>query len=619
MFRRRRWALVTGVAAGLLALAGGIRSAATGAESRPAARAVPLWTEDFESPGAASRWRFSNGPEFPGASGAFKVVSTPVHGGKFAGRLDFDFAKGGGYVAAETDFPAGIVGRGVSFWASLSVPGPEIRLRIVDETGQTFQSRFRAPFTAEWTACHVRTGDFEESWGGAGDGVFHGAITGLSVVAVRGAARYPKGALSIDDLRIVASGAAEVDPFGPESPALSRTGRISDFVGVQANFITHFPLDTKQLDLAKDAGFGFVRGPLAWERVETSKGRYDFSKWDELVRALGARGLGSYLILSENNPLYYDGPGAYDYKWGPRTAAARQAFAAFAREAARHFAGRKVVLEIWNEPNVPAFWHPAPDARLYALLAKDAVAAVKNAGLKIPVIAGATSTIDLAFLENLARYGGLARADAVSVHPYRTTNPETFFSQFAIAEQAVRDDTARAGLPFWNGEWGYSSTWFGGRTAAAYRMQALYVIRLILTGIERRIGRTVIYNLKDDGDSAGDSEHNFGLLRNRTLAAKPAYLAVKAFRDLQPSGVVSIGSIDTHDRCVHGLLIRRGQAKLAALWTDRPGREAVLLVPDRAGMKAYSMSGSPLGLAKSGTRRIVRLSEDKGPVYLKIG
>jgi hypothetical protein len=610
---------VSGAVAGLFVLAGIILFMAPGAASLSRNRATPLWSEDFESADAAGRWRFSNGPEFPGASGAFKVVASPVHGGKRAGRLDFDFRKGGSYVETQTLFPAAVAGEGVSFWASLSVPGAEIRLRIVDETNQTFQSRFHTPFPAEWTEYHVRVGDFEESWGGAGDGVIHGALKGLSVVLVRGSVRYPKGALSIDDLRIVSSGAAEVDPFGADALPAARKGRVSDFVGVQSNFITHFPLDTKQLDLAKAAGFGFVRGPLAWERVEKSTGRYDFSAWDELVQEAGKRGLGSYLILSENNPLYYDGPGAYDYKWGPRTAAARLAFAAFGREAARHFAGRDVVLEIWNEPNIANFWHPAPDARLYGLLAAETAAAIKNAGLKTPIIAGAIATIDLPFLESLARLGGLKRADAVSVHPYRPSNPETFFVEFAPAEKAVGADAGRPGLPFWAGEWGYSSTWFGGRTAAAYRKQALYVIRLLLTCLERRVPRTVLYNLKDDGDDPADLEHNFGLLRNRTLAAKPGYQAVKAFRDLQPSGVVSIGSIDTHDRCAYGLLIRRGGAKLAALWTDRPGREAVLLVPDRAGMKAYSMFGFPLALGKSGGRRVVRLSEDKGPVYLRLG
>lgn len=619
MLRRRSWNLIFVVGAAFLLLAGAIRTAAKGAEGRPGERAASRWMEDFESAGAAARWRFSNGPEFPGATGAFKIVTSPVHAGQRAGRLDFDFGRGGGYVEAATTFAASVSGRGVAFWARLSVPGPEIRLRIFDETGQVFQSRFRTPFTAEWTECHVRTGDFEESWGGAADGVFHGSITGLSVVAVRGSARYPKGDLSIDDLRIDASGAAEIDPFGADALPASRTGRVSDFVGVQSNFITHFPLDTKQLDLAKAAGFGFVRGVLAWDMVEKTKGRYDFSKWEELVRALGARGLGSYLILDANNPLYYDGPGSFDYKWGPRTAATRSAFAAFARAAARTFAGRKVVLEVWNEPNIPAFWHPAPDARNYSLLAAEVAAAVKDAGLKTPIVACATSLIDLAFLEKVARGGGLARADAVSVHPYRTSNPETFFDEFAVAEQAVRADAGRSGLAFWAGEWGYSSTWYGGRNEAAYQAQALYVVRLVLTGLERRIGRTVIYNLKNDGDSAGDAEHNFGLLKNRTLAAKPAYLAVKAFRDLQPPGAVSIGSIDPHDRCVHGLLLRRGGMRLAALWTDRPGREAVLLIPDRAEMKAYSMYGSPLTLGKSGGQRVVRLSEDKGPVYLRLG
>jgi hypothetical protein len=585
----------------------------------PSPSSSSLWSEDFESPDAANRWRYANGPEFPGASGSFRIVEAPVHGGKRAGRLEYDFSKGGVYVEAWTVFPAPIPGREVSFWASLSTPGTEVRIRLTDETGQTFQSRFPAPFVAAWTEFHVRVGDFEEFWGGANDGVFHGPLARISVLACRGLDRFPKGALVLDDIRASPSAEAVTDPFGVDARPPFHTGLVSDLVGVESNFVTHFPLDTRQIELAKAAGFGFVRSPLNWDWVEKTKGRYDFKAWNDLVRALSSSGLGSYLILCTSNPLYYDGPGAYDYMWGPRTEATRRGFAAFAREAARNFAGRNVVLEVWNEPNIQNFWHPKPYVRHYNLLAAAVLDAVKGAGLKVPIIVGSTSTVDLPYLETLFKLGGLARVDAVSLHPYRATPPETFYPEFATAMAAVRADAGRTDLPFYSGEWGYSSTWFGGRTAAALNTQALHAIRLILTNLYRQVPKTVWYDLKDDGEDPKDGEHNFGLVKNKTLAPKPAYKAVKAFHDLQPPGKYSIGSFETHQRFVYGVLIKNGRGKLAAVWTDQPSRPVILLVPERPGLKAYSMFGRPLTLGKSGAHRSVRLAEEKGPVYLKIG
>ena len=67
-------------------------------------------------------------------------------------------------------------------------------------------------------------------------------------------------------------------------------------------------------------------------------------------------------ILDYGNPLYTRGKSV-------RTAEAREAFARWAVAAAKHFSGRGINWEVFNEPNHPIFWPPKPNVNEYAALA----------------------------------------------------------------------------------------------------------------------------------------------------------------------------------------------------------------------------------------------------------
>ena len=55
----------------------------------------------------------------------------------------------------------------------------------------------------------------------------------------------------------------------------------------------------------------------------------------------------------------------------------------------RHFAGQVAAYEIWNEPNVSAFWSPTPSTAAYVNLLKAAYPAIKAADPSAVVLAGA--------------------------------------------------------------------------------------------------------------------------------------------------------------------------------------------------------------------------------------
>src|SRR5271170_2336809 len=98
------------------------------------AQATETTIDDFSSPSSPSPWVFSNGPEFPGATGS--LTSGPGASGKGAA-LAYDFTGGGTYVAMTltltTPITAGVIGY------SAKAAGVHTVLRVVDSTNQTFQ------------------------------------------------------------------------------------------------------------------------------------------------------------------------------------------------------------------------------------------------------------------------------------------------------------------------------------------------------------------------------------------------------------------------------------------------------------------------------------------------
>src|SRR5439155_16083437 len=94
--------------------------------------------------------------------------------------------------------------------------------------------------------------------------------------------------------------------------------------------------------------------------------------------------------------------------------------------------------EVWNEPNIAAFWSPKPDPVLYARLLAAAAAAIRETDPHALVLSGGLATASdrsngrtiapETFLAALYRRGVRHTFDAVAVHPYAYTigNGDTF-------------------------------------------------------------------------------------------------------------------------------------------------------------------------------------------------
>jgi len=331
--------------------------------------------------------------------------------------------------------------------------------------------------------------------------------------------------------------------FIPQSTANDAV--IPDGFGVNIGFTDPRPGEMKVL---AEAGFRWVRMDLKWDATEKEPGDYDFSAYDRLMAALEPYSIHALFILDYGNPLYDNGA-------PPRTEVARQAFARWAVAAAKHFAGRGALWEVYNEPNHSTFWPPQPNPQEYVALALAVGRAFHEAAPDEKLIGPATSEIDFDFLESCFKAGLLEYWSAVSIHPYRRNHPETAAQDYCRLREMIRTYapvrtgsspgsparqprwggssdrvTATKEIPIISSEWGYSSVWPG----MSDENQGQLLARSWLTNVANSISLSIWYDWRDDGLDPNEPEHHFGTVSNfyhesrePVYDPKPAYLAAK--------------------------------------------------------------------------------------------
>jgi MYXO-CTERM domain-containing protein len=558
--------------------------------------------DDFESASSPAPWMFSNGAEFPGATGALKAGPGDV--GKGAA-LAYDFTKGGHYVAMTLKLPTPLTISAVGFSARAS--GVHTTLRVMDKTGQYHQYAVVRPLEAggpdAWFRVVVDLTAPAAYWGGANDGVLHQPVTEVDLLAADGLQSGLQGVAGFDEVVAWDTLPASLDPYGAPLPAPAGSADLRSRLGVNI----HFTSDDKALDSIQAAGFARVRMDLGWSGVETSKSMYDFSAMQSLVGSLASRGLGLHLILDYFNPLY---PNPGDPAFMTTTV---PAFASLSKVAAQTFAGKGVTYEVWNEENIPQFWTP-PNATQYAALCAAAIAAVHAGDPTARVTTGGLSGFDEPFLEAALDAGAGVGADAIGVHPYRQGGAESASDDLAFMRSIVAGAYAMP-PPVWDTEWGYSSTWYGdagGHDAMARAVQAQRVSRELLSAWALGFPLAVYYDIRDDGTDPTNNEHNFGLLQN-DYTDKPAMVAVRTLTNAA-SGRTFAGFLPVGFTSLHAMLLVGSDDRVVALWNDAVGSVATVSVPSNG--TAVDMLGAPLELVRDGGATSVRVSEADGPVFL---
>lgn len=322
----------------------------------------------------------------------------------------------------------------------------------------------------------------------------------------------------------------------------------------------HFTGEPRDLDMIAAAGFKFIRMDLVWSSVERVKGAYDFEKsgYDALTKGCTKRGIQILYILDYSNKLY-------ESDRSVRTEAGRKAFAAFAEAAAKRYAGKGILWEIWNEPNLKHFWNPQPSAEDYCKLVEEAAGRIRKADPTGQVVAGATSQIPLGWFEDCFKRGLLKWIDVLSVHPYRSQAPETVVQDYAkLRELITRYAPPGKGMPVISGEWGYSNlNWDKSRLSE--QEQAQYLARMFLINLHQGIPVSIWYDWKNDGTDPNEREHQFGTV-GHDLNPKAAYLAAKVLSSTL-AGYSIEQRLDLGSEDDVAFRLTKGQSEALAFWT----------------------------------------------------
>ncbi len=362
----------------------------------------------------------------------------------------------------------------------------------------------------------------------------------------------------------------------------------ADYLGVNAHFLWFEPAQyRKQMDQLQALGLQWVRVDLHWDTIEPREGQFRWDVLDPLMAEMERRGLQAEVYLVGSAPHATSAPAgsANPDQYPPKDPAL------YAR-ALVHLAQRypKVVAwQVWNEPNLPAFWRPREDPAAYGRLLQTSVQAMRREAPGRRIVLGGMGYFSQMptrggslMVEALAK-GGLFSLDVITAyHPY-SLYPEGDDAQALDfvhrARQGNASLRAAGARDIWADEWGWSS--YAGpkeeQPIIGEQGQADFVTRRLALMSALDYDKIFLFALSDLDQRAGARDRRYGLL-DEAGNTKPVYNAVQ--RLLQVTGPRLLpGKAPVVSGAVPGLISigwqRPDGRRLWMFWAAQPGQVQV--------------------------------------------
>ena len=284
------------------------------------------------------------------------------------------------------------------------------------------------------------------------------------------------------------------------------------------------------------AGAGIVRQPFSWARIERAPGALDFSEYDTVMNAAARAGLKALPVIMDPPPWRSTAPatGALRAMYPPKDMGAMAALAtALVRRygpsggfwAAHPELSPSPIRswQVWNEPNIPAFWATGPDPAAYVRMLRAVGSAIHAADPYAEVVTGglpyAGAGIPVGpFVEAMYAAGARGTFDTLAIHPYAAT-PAGVLEILRLA----REQLDRLGDPqrlIWATEFGWAT---GGPAVTITATEAAHAALLsdTVAALQRargvlRLRGFVIFRWKDVALNPGQTDVwalHTGLLR----------------------------------------------------------------------------------------------------------
>ena len=237
---------------------------------------------------------------------------------------------------------------------------------------------------------------------------------------------------------------------------------------------------------------------VPWGAVEAAPGVWDWGQFDAEYKAILDADLRPLIVVGSApcwahaetpcNPVAP--PGAnFDGQWSE-----------YVRRLTVRY-GKAIGIEVWNEPNIAASFHPVDPAR-YTTLLEDAYGAVKQVDHRMEVISGSlfasaasgpAGMADDQFLAAMYAAGAQGSMDAIGAHPYpivtsasgAPTYDPTGMEQALDRLREVRDSAHQQPTPIWVTETGVSTQTVSGSPPGATESQQADYLLAIVHAVER--------------------------------------------------------------------------------------------------------------------------------------
>ena len=268
----------------------------------------------------------------------------------------------------------------------------------------------------------------------------------------------------------------------------------------------------KAMDGAKAAGVNTIDLEVTWAYVDlgdsTGEPRtYDWHQVDRVLNAAESRDMRvTFLITQTPDWVHPSLEQKISAPWEricypPRGSTQLKHWSNFIRDLVGRYKGRVEQYQIWNEPNHPFFWRPAPKPAEYAALLRKAYLSAKRVYPRATIVSAGLSRNDLGYLN---RYYRVVRSsypnaadhdyyfDVLGVHPYSDNRSPDVYRQDAIYQgtfgevdgnflgfrrmKALMNDKGDSGKNLLISEYGFSTedTWM---KAVPDSRRALYLKR----------------------------------------------------------------------------------------------------------------------------------------------
>ncbi len=332
-----------------------------------------------------------------------------------------------------------------------------------------------------------------------------------------------------------------------ESP-ICQQGDTSNRYGVVAHLSWRFLYSAQDiahaLDLMAETGIGWVRLNWTWKDMQPEPGPFRYDQFDTVARLADERGINLLPILTAVPAWASTAPETLKAARGNLSPVDRYRPAdesdwlTYVQNVVERYDGdglddapgspRVGYWEVWNEPNIPAFWPPKPDVEEYVNLLAATHEIIAAADPTATVVLGGLSGSGVhadgsGFLPDLYAAGGDAYFDVVSIHIYvhPTRGSAAHVQALVGATRAVMDGRDDIEKPLWLTEIGWSdapNAW--GTPTVAPADIAEFLTDVYTSPFDADV--IFWYNFRNIFDGSPDVEHNFGLLR-ADFTPKPSF------------------------------------------------------------------------------------------------